>query len=117
MKEACMSFHFCAHAWEVRDIDDGTLVLLTQRDLDPATVPLLVDDLCGIVQESGQPNLYLDFSKVQLIPSVVVGKMLAIDERLREHGGRVILLGMHEAHYQIFEATSLTEKLDVRRAE
>ncbi|HZZ81262.1 MAG TPA: STAS domain-containing protein [Gemmataceae bacterium] len=110
-----MSFHFCAHAWEVRDIDDGTLVLLSQRDLEMATAGMLVDDLVQIVHESGQPNLYLDFSKVQQIPNVILGKMFALDQRLREHGGRLIVLGLRAEQYEVFESMRLTEKLDVRR--
>jgi anti-anti-sigma factor len=112
-----MSFHFCTHTWEVRDIDDGTLIMMTQRDLDMETVPLLVEDLFEIVQESGQPNLYLDFSKVQLIASVVIGKMIAVNEKLREHGGRLIVLGLDPVHYEMFQATRLTDMLDIRRPE
>ena len=112
-----MAFHFCAHVWEVRDIDDGTLVLLSQRDLDMTTAGMLVDDLIQIVHESGQPNLYLDFSKVQLIPTVIIGKMLALNEKLAEHSGRLIILGLRAVHLEIFEALRLTEKLDLRRAE
>lgn len=112
-----MAFHFCTHSWEVSQIDDGTLIVMTQSDLDLATVPLLVDDLIETVHESGQPNLYLDFSKVRLISSVVIGKMVAVNDRLREHGGRLIMLGLHPVHYQMFQATRLTETLDVRLAE
>jgi anti-anti-sigma regulatory factor len=112
-----MAFHFCAHTWEVRDIDDGTLVLLSQRDLDMTTAGMLVDDLVHIVRESGQPNLYLDFNKVPLIPTVIVGKMLALDEKMREHGGRLIILGLRDVHVQIFETLRLSERLDLRRAE
>lgn len=112
-----MSFHFCTHAWEVRDDDDGTLIVLTDRDLDMATLPVLVDDLFEIVQESGKPNLYLDFSKVQMIVSVVLGKLIAMHEKLREHAGRLVVVGLDPVHYAIFEATRLTEMLDIRRRE
>jgi anti-anti-sigma factor len=112
-----MSFHFCTHAWEVRDTDDGTLIVMTDRDLDMATLPVLVDDLFEIVQESGKPNLYLDFSKVQMIVSVMLGKLIAVHEKLRENGGRLILIGLEPAHYAIFEATRLTRILEIRRAE
>ncbi len=112
-----MSFHFCTHAWEISDIKDGTLILLTDRDLEMATLPLLVDDLLEIVRESGKPNLYLDFSKVQMIVSVVLGKLIAAHEKLREQAGRLILLGLDPAHYAIFQATRLTEMIEIRRPE
>ena len=109
-----MSFHFCSHSWEVQDADDGTLVKLTHRDLDKETIPVLVDELLEIVLESGQPNLYLDFSEIRVLPSVVLGKMLALDGQLREHGGRVIMVHLDSHLYKICQATRLTEMLDIR---
>ena len=73
-----MSFHFCSHAWEVRDLDDGTVVKLTNRDLDNESVPGLTDELFELVRESGRSNLYLDLSAIRRIASVVMGKMLAL---------------------------------------
>lgn len=109
-----MSFHFCAHSWEVRDLEDGTLVSISNRDLDRETILVLVDELMEIVMESGQPNLYLDFDRIGLISSIVVAKMLTLDTRLREHGGRLILVNVNATNYRLFEAARLTETLDVR---
>jgi hypothetical protein len=52
-----MAFHFCTRAWEVRDGADGTMVTLTNRDLNPENLPVLVEDLHALVLESGSPNL------------------------------------------------------------
>jgi anti-anti-sigma factor len=112
-----MSFHFCSHPWEVKDVDGGTLVKLTARDLDKETVPVLVEDLFELVQESGRPNLYLDLIEVRLIASVVLGKMLSLDTKLRAHGGRLILTSVDPFVYRMFQATRLTDVLDVRKAE
>src|ERR1700675_4472755 len=106
-----MSFHFCSHSWEVRDVHDGTLVKLANRDLDKETVPVLVDELFELVQESGQPNLYLDLSDIRFVPSVVMGKMLSLDTKLRQHGGRLVLMNIDPFIYQTFQATRLTEVL------
>ena len=112
-----MSFHFCSHPWEVRDADDGSIVKLMPRDLDKETIPVLVEDLFELVQESGQPNLYLDLSDVHLLASVVLGKMLALDKKLRKHAGRLILLHIDPFVYRLFQATRRTEVLDIRQAE
>ncbi len=109
-----MSFHFCAHSWEVRDLEDGTLVAIANRDLDRETIPVLVDELLEIVMESGQPNLYLDFDRIGLISSIVVAKMLTLDTRLRQHGGRLILVNVNATSFRLFQAARLTETLDIR---
>lgn len=112
-----MSFHFCSHSWEVRDLEDGTLVKLSNRDLSKETLPVLVEDLIELVMESGRPNLYLDLENIRLMASVVLGKMVALNTQLGGRGGRLILVNVDPSVYQQFQATRLTEVLDVRRAE
>lgn len=109
-----MAFHFCSHAWEVRDMQDGTLVRLSPRDLDPETVSVIVDELFELVQESGQPRLYLNFAEIRQIASVVIGKLLALNARLREHGGRLILLDVNPFPYETMQAARINEVLDIR---
>src|SRR5262249_30870612 len=90
-----MSFHFCSHAWEVRDLDKGIVVRLRNRDLDPETVPVLVDDLLGLIQESGKQNLYLDFADIGLVSSGALGKLAEFNANLREQGLQLTLLNLN----------------------
>ena len=76
-----MSLRFCTHPWEVTDLEDGTIVGLSQRDLDPDTVAILVDDLHELALESGRPRLYIDLTRVHQLATVVMGKMIALNLR------------------------------------
>ena len=111
-----MSFHFCSHAWEVRDMADGTLVALANRDLTRETVPLLVDELCQLVEESGRPNLYLDFANVGLVPSLAIGKLVALSAKLQERGGRLELRNVNGALEESLEAMELATFFNVTGA-
>lgn len=106
-------FHFCSHAWEVRGLEDGTLVRLTQRDLNAETMTQLVDDLFEVVQESGRPNLSLDFAEVRILASVTVGKLMALNTRLQEHGGRLTLMNLEPVMVQTLQAVNLTDVFDI----
>jgi anti-anti-sigma factor len=112
-----MSFHFCSHSWEVRDLDDGTAVKLANRDLDPDGMPGLIDELFELVRESGRPNLYLDLGSIGYMNSVVQGNLLTLNTNLREHGGRLALVNINGLLYESLQAGRLTEVLDVRQAE
>jgi anti-anti-sigma factor len=112
-----MSFHFCSHAWEVRDVEDGTLVKLTHRDLDAASMADLIEDLFGLVQESGRPNLYLDFASLRQLASVAIAKFIALNARLRTHGGRLALINVAADLRDTLEAVALTDVLDIRAQE
>jgi anti-anti-sigma regulatory factor len=90
-----MSLHVLTHPWEVQDLDNGPLVRITDRDLEVGAISALIDELFELVQESGQPNLSLDFASVNVLPSVVVGKLFALDRKLRERGGRLFLCNLN----------------------
>jgi anti-anti-sigma regulatory factor len=95
--------HFLSHPWEVQDVDDGTIVKLTQYDLDAA----MADDLMELVLESGRPNLYLDLLEVQSLSSAIAAKLFTLDRRLRDNGGRLVLCNL---------ASALCEALQTRNA-
>jgi anti-anti-sigma factor len=109
-----MSFHFCSRSWEVSDLPDATLVKLSNRDLNEESVPVLVDDLVEVAMESGRANLQLDFSGIRFVASVIPEKLLELDAKLREHGGRLVVLHLDPQLYETFQATRLTEVLDIR---
>jgi anti-anti-sigma factor len=108
-----MALHFLSHSWKVRDIADGTLVTITYKDLDENTALLLVDELYELVQESGRPNLYLDFGKVGAISSTVLAQLLVLDRTLREIGGQLALFSLTPGVHDALQASQLANLLDV----
>jgi anti-anti-sigma factor len=111
-----MSFHFLSHSWEVSNLEDGIMVTISQRELDASTVAVLVDELFELVRESGQSNLYVDFSNVRQLASIVFGKLITLDTLLRKMECRLILCNLDPFLYQSFQTTRLADNLDVRVA-
>jgi anti-anti-sigma factor len=104
-----MSLYTVSHLWEVEDVEDGISVRLTHRDLDVQTLSILADELSEIALESGRPKLYLDFGRVNLLTSVVIGKLFAVDRRLRDAGGRLVLCNLDPTVRGVFQALSWPE--------
>lgn len=109
-----MAFHFCSRAWEVRDGADGTMVTLTNRDLNEENLPVLVEDLHALVLESGSPNLYLDFANIGLIDAAVPEKLTALNDLLRSNGGRTTLMNLNSRLYQLLESAGLGALVELR---
>ena len=109
-----MSLHFLSHTWDVQDLPDGTRVLLTPRDLEANALANLVDELYDLTVELGPPTLYLDLHAVRQLASVVAGKLLALDRRLRQVDGRLVLCRPVPAVYEALQAARLTDVLEVR---
>jgi anti-anti-sigma factor len=109
-----MSFHFLSHSWEVKNLDDGIMVTVSQQELDASTIAILVDELHELVRQSGQSNLYVDLGHVRLLASIVFGKLITLDAKLRKMDCRLILCNLDPFIYQTFQATRLTDSLDIR---
>jgi anti-anti-sigma factor len=109
-----MALQFVSHNWQVEHVDDGLTVTLSQQELDSKAVWILVDELFELAQESGKPNLYVDFGNVRRIASVVFGKLITLDKRLREVDCRLILCNVDAFVYESFRSVRLTENLDIR---
>jgi anti-anti-sigma regulatory factor len=86
-----MSMHFVSHPWEVQDVEDGTVVKLSERELQD---PGLTDDLLELALESGRPRLFLDLLDVRAMSSAVAAKLFALDRQLREAKGRLVLTNL-----------------------
>jgi anti-anti-sigma regulatory factor len=108
-----MPLHVLTHPWEVQDLEHGPLVRITPQDLNVATISILIDELLELVQESGQPNLSLDFTEVNVVPALVVGKLFALERRLEESGGHLVLCNLSPAMKALLQAESMNPDFPV----
>ena len=82
------------HPWEVQEIENGTLIRFTQRELDVETAAVLIDELTAFALEGGRLPVYLDLGLVRFLPSLVIGKLLALDHRLHALRSRLYLCNL-----------------------
>jgi len=108
-----MSFHFVSHPWQVQEMDDGILVKVSAQDLDGPTVSILVDELSDLSLAEGRPNIYLDFQEVRFIPNALIGELVALDEKLRQVGGRLVLQDVGPMIVESLQAAGVAELLGV----
>jgi anti-anti-sigma regulatory factor len=97
-----MSMHFVSRPWQVQDVEDGTIVKLSEQDLDAS----LGDELLDLAQESGRPNLYLDLLEVPSLPGAVAARLFTLDRRLRSAGGRLVLCNLAPGLSEALQARS-----------
>ncbi len=105
-----MALHILTHPWEVQNVEDGLLVKIRYRDLDLKSLSVLAEELYDLVLESDRSKLYLDFGEVDCLPCLAVGKLFALDRRLREIGGRLVLWNVHPTAHEVFQAEGWPEE-------
>jgi anti-anti-sigma regulatory factor len=81
-----------------------------------AAARLATRSLDGTATGRPRPPLVLDLSGVPAPTAGGLGQLVALHNRLRAMGGRLVLLNVRPLAYEAFKVTRLTDLLDVRRA-
>ena len=66
-----------------------------------------------IIKRTNQIKLIVNFSNVQLIPSVVLGVLVRISKNVHEREGQLRLCNLSPKVYEIFEITRLTKAFEI----
>jgi anti-sigma B factor antagonist len=75
-------------------------------ELDLHTSPALRDRILGLI-EDGTGFLALDLTKVDFMDSSSLGSLVACLKRLREHDGRLVLIGVNGSPKKVLGLTGL----------
>jgi anti-anti-sigma factor len=109
-----MALTLLSRNWDVEQVSDGIRIALRQQELDSKAIWVLFDELFELAVESGKPHLYVDLQNVRSLASIVFGKLITLDKKLRDVDCRLILCNPDPFVYQSFRAARLTENLDIR---
>jgi len=94
---------------EVEDIGDVTVVNFVDRKiLDEQNIQIIGEQLFSLVDKVGRRNILLNLCNVNNLSSAALGKLITLNKKVTQAGGRLILCGIAP---QIFEVSEIT-KLD-----
>lgn len=100
---------------EVVDVKGVTVVrFLERRILDELSIQEIGDELFGLVEQQGKSKILLDFQDVDFLSSAALGKLITMDKKVKNHGGQLMLCGIHPEIYKVFEITRLCEVFEIR---
>ncbi|GBD35768.1 hypothetical protein HRbin36_00883 [bacterium HR36] len=104
---------------EVEDIGDVTFVRFTDsKILDEANVQVIGDQLFSLVDNHHRKNLLLDFSRVEYMTSAFLGKLVTLNKKVQQAGGRLALCNIaHKEIFDIFVITGLKRLFNIYRDE
>jgi anti-anti-sigma regulatory factor len=109
-----MALQVLSEFWSADAVHDGVVVELSQEVLDSRAVWVLFDELFELAVDSGLSTLYVDFQNVRRLASIVFGKLITLDKKLRDIDCRLIICNPDPFVYQSFRAARITENLDIR---
>ena len=103
---------------EVEDIGDVTVVNFTDRKiLDEQNIQAIGEQLFQLVDELGRRKILLNFGNVEYLSSAALGKLITLNKKLQQAGGRLILCNIDAQIYEVFEITKLNKLFSIHKEE
>ena len=93
---------------ELEPIGDVTVVNFVDRKiLDDQNIQVIGEQLFSLVDEQGLRKILLNFSNVEFLSSAALGKLITLNKKLQQVGGKLILCNIDAQIFEVFEITKL----------
>jgi len=93
---------------EVEPIGDVTVVnFIDRKILDEQNIQVIGEQLFSLVDEQGLRKILLNFSNVEYLSSAALGKLITLNKKLQQAGGKLILCNIDAQIFEVFEITKL----------
>src|SRR5438445_8848271 len=103
---------------EVEDIGDVTVVNFTDRKiLDEQNIQAIGEQLFSLVDEAGRRKILLNFANVEYLSSAALAKLITMNKKVQQAGGRLILCNIDRQIYEVFEITKLNKIFNIHAEE
>lgn len=103
---------------EVEPIGDITVVNFVDRKiLDEQNIQIIGEQLFSLVDEENRRKILLNFSNVEYLSSAALGKLITLNKKLQQAGGKLILCNIDAQIYEVFEITKLDKFFKIMKEE
>lgn len=103
---------------EVEQIGDVTVVQFVDRKiLDEQNIQTIGEQLFGLVDEEGWKQILLNFANVEYLSSAALGKLITLNKKVQQAGGKLVLCGISPQIIEVFEITKLDKFFKIMKDE
>jgi anti-sigma B factor antagonist len=101
---------------QTETIGDVLVVNFVDRKiLDEQNIQIIGEQLFGLVDQN--QKILLNFSNVEYLSSAALGKLIALNKKVKAADGRLILCSIDPNIYEVFELTRLDQILKIEADE
>ena len=94
-------------------IDVTHIQLVDRKILDEEKIAKLRESLEPVIEKNGDGRMLLDFVNVEFMTSAMLGLLVRLNRKVREHGGTLGLCNVDPNIRKVFEITQLTKVFDI----
>ena len=99
---------------EVEELGDIAVVnFLDKKILDEQNIQLIGEQLFALVDNDKKKKIVLDFSNVDYLSSAALGKIIALNNKVKKEGGKLVLCKFKEDIKEVFTITRLDKLIKI----
>ena len=103
---------------EVEDINDVTVVnFIDKKILDEQNIQIIGEQLFSLVDTEGVKKMLLNFQNVEYLSSAALGKLITLNKKMQQAGGKLVLCNIDPQIYEVFEITRLDKLFKIKKDE
>src|SRR5271168_1265015 len=103
---------------EVEHIGDVTVVNFVDRKiLDEQNIQIIGEQLFSLVDNEGCRKVLLNFQNVEYLSSAALGKLITLNKKMQQAGGKLVLCNIDPQIYEVFEITRLDKLFKIKKDE
>ena len=100
---------------DIEEVGDVTVAkFLDKKILDENNIQLIGNQLFGLVDDDGRRKIVLDFSNVEYLSSAALGKLITMNKKVVDAGGKLRLCAIRPDIYEVFAITRLNKVFDIK---
>ena len=99
---------------EVEDAGDVTVVnFVDTKILEEQSIQAIGDQLFELVDSEGRKKMVLNFTNVEYLSSAALGKIIALNNRVKKAGGKLALCKIRPDIKEVFTITKLDKIIKI----
>jgi anti-sigma B factor antagonist len=97
--------------------DIAIVHFVDRKLLDEQNLQIIGEQLFSLIDEEGWRKILLNFDNIEYISKDLLGKLITLNKKLQQAGGKLVLCAMDPQIYEIFEITRLDKLFKIVKDE
>jgi anti-sigma B factor antagonist len=93
---------------ELEDVGEVTVVnFVDKKILDEQNIQIIGEQLFDLVDNQAKKKILLNFGNVEFLSSAALGKLITLNKKVQQAGGKLVMCKIAKEILEVFEITKL----------
>ena len=103
---------------ELEEVGDVTVVnFVDKKILDEQNIQIIGEQLFDLVENQGKKKILLNFGNVEFLSSAALGKLITLNKKVQQAGGKLAMCKIAKEILEVFEITKLDKLFKIFKDE